>query len=175
MAVMLNELNVPARAQTGSDVFLRVLTKRAGKIKGEVTSPGHEEDIAVLRWQWGLTASSAIGSTQATGRRSYTALTVHKRIDSSTTALMSALATNDEVKEAKLIMRKAGGEQNDYFLITLKAARISGVTHSTDAEGETAEVVSIVFTKVEVEYKPQKTTGIKGGSMTFTDELVESA
>jgi type VI secretion system secreted protein Hcp len=175
MAVMLNELNVPVRGQGGSDVFLRVQTKRAGKVKGEATSPGHEEDIIVDRWQWGLTASSAIGNTQATARRSYSALTIHKRIDSSTTALMSALATNDEVKEAKLTMRKAGGDQQDYFTITLKAARISGVTHSTGNDGETTETVAIVFTKVEVEYKPQKSTGIKGGSMTFTDELVESA
>ena len=37
-----------------------------------------------------------------------------------------ALATNDEIKEAKLTMRKPGSEQVDYFLITLNNARCRG-------------------------------------------------
>lgn len=95
---------------SAADVFLHVQTKRAGKIKGEAISPGHVDDIAVTAWQWGLSASSALGHSQATARRSYTALTIHKQIDAATTPLMSALATNDEVKEARLTMRRAGGE-----------------------------------------------------------------
>jgi hypothetical protein len=35
--------------------------------------------------------------------------------------------------------------------------------------------VAIAFTKVEVEYKPQKGTGLRSGSTTFTDELVNNA
>ncbi|WP_395700758.1 Hcp family type VI secretion system effector [Aquabacterium sp.] len=161
--------------QSSSDIYLHVQTKRAGKIKGEATMTGHEDDIVITSWQWGLSASSAIGSTQATGRRSYTALTVQKSIDTSTTGLMSALATNDLVKEARLTMRKAGGTQEDYFILTLKDARITGVAHVTAADGGTTENVSIMFTKVDVEYRPQKASGGKGGSFSFTDELVESA
>lgn len=175
MPVVMPELTASAGGGSSSDIYLSVQTKRAGKIKGECTIAGHEEDIAITSWQWGLAAASAIGSTQATGRRSYTALTVVKSIDQSTTALMSALATNDMVKEAKLTMRKSGGEQEDYFLITLKDARITGVSHVTSADGLTTETVSIMFTKVEVEYRPQKTSGGRGGSTTFTDELVQNA
>jgi type VI secretion system secreted protein Hcp len=167
--------NSPAPGGAAADIFLHLQTKRAGKAKGEATNPGHEDDIVVLGWQWGLAASSAIGSAQATGRRSYTAMTVRKSIDRATTALMSALATNDEVKEARLTMRRAGGAQEDFFKITLKGARIAKVEHLTDADGTTHETIGIVFTKVEVEYNPQLASGLRSGSTTFSDEIAPDA
>lgn len=154
-----------------ADCFLHVQTKRAGKIKGEASSPGHVDDIVVSGWSWGLQAGSALGDTQATARRSYSALTVHKHVDSATTALMSALANNDEVKEAKLSLRRAGGEQEDFFVITLKAARITSVQHSGADDGGTRETLTIAFTEVEVEYRTQKSSGIRGGTFSFTDSL----
>jgi len=163
-----------AAAGSGADTFLHVQTKRAGKVKGEATESGHADDIHVVGWQWGLTAGSAVGHTQATSRRSYSALTVYKQIDAATTALMSALATNDEVKEAKLTMRRAGGSQEDFFIVTLQQARITSVQHTGEADGTTRETLTIAFTKVEVEYRPQKTSGGRGGSMVFNDELVQN-
>jgi type VI secretion system secreted protein Hcp len=153
------------------DVFLSVQAKRAGKIKGEARSPGHTDDIVVSGWRWGLSVSASVGMTRETSLRSYTALTVMKGIDSATTALMSALATNDEIKEAKLTMRRAGGEQEDFFLITLKDARIAGLQHEADDQGDTQETVTISFTQVEVEYRGQRASGGRGASSIFTDSL----
>ena len=110
-------------AGAGSDMFLHVQAKRAGKIKGEARQLGHEDDIIVRGWRWSVSQASALGSTQALSRRSYSALTVIKGIDHATTGLMAALATNDEIKEARLSMRKAGGEQEVYFVIRLEGAR----------------------------------------------------
>jgi type VI secretion system secreted protein Hcp len=163
--------SAPVAGGNAADVFLHVQTARAGKVKGEATDPKHSDDIQVTGWQWGLTASSALGSTQATSRRSYTALTVNKRVDQATTALMSALATNDAVKEAKLTLRRAGGDQEPFLIITLKEARITSLQHQGDGDGETRETVTFAFNKVEVEYRPQKASGGRGGSTTFTDEL----
>src|SRR6476659_7686172 len=118
-------LPVPPTSPAGSDVFLRVQTKRAGRVKGEATAPDHENDIVVSAWNWGMSAGSAIGSGKATARRSYKHLTVFKAIDAASTSLMSALATNDEVKEARLAMRRAGEEQVDFFTITLGGARVA--------------------------------------------------
>lgn len=163
----------PGVATSAADIFLHVQTRRAGKIKGEATAENHEDDIVVSGWQWSLAASSALGSTQATGRRSYSALTVFKRIDQATTGLMSALATNDAVKEARLTMRRAGGEQEAFFTVTLKEARITSLNHVAEPNGDTRETVTIAFTKVEVEYRPQKASGGRSGSQMFTDELLE--
>jgi type VI secretion system secreted protein Hcp len=158
----------------GADVFLHLQTRRAGKVKGEAANEGHVDDIVVSGWHWGLSASSALGSTQATSRRSYSALTVVKHIDQATTALMAALATNDEVKEARLTMRRAGGSQEDYFTIKLQSARITSLQHECGDDGSTRETLTIAFTRVDVEYRPQRSTGLRAGATSFSDELPQN-
>jgi type VI secretion system secreted protein Hcp len=155
----------------GADMFLHVHSAKAGKIKGESTVPSNLEDILVHGWNWGLQANSAMGSTESLSRRSYSALTVLKRIDRATTGLMAALVQNALIKEAKLTMRRAGGDQQAYFVITLIGARISRLDHTTGADGTTVESVGISFTKLEVEYTPQQGTGLRGGSTSFADDL----
>jgi type VI secretion system secreted protein Hcp len=155
----------------GADMFLHIQSARAGKIKGESSTPGHLDDIIVHGWGWGVHAASAIGNTEQLSRRAYKPLTILKRIDRATTGLMSALTTNADIKEAKLTMRRAGGDQQAYYVITLGAARVSRVDHSTDANGNTVEVVEILFAKVEVEYTPQQAIGLRGGATSFTDEI----
>ena len=162
----------PNPASDGSDIFLHVQTKRAGKIKGEASAPDHENDIVVASWAWGMSAGSAVGSGKATARRTYKHLTICKRIDSASTALMSALATNDEVKEARLAMRRAGGEQVDYFAIVLGGARVVGIDLDVDAAGTPIERVQFSFTKVDVEYRRQEGSGQAGGSSLFSDEVL---
>jgi type VI secretion system secreted protein Hcp len=161
-------------AFVSGDIFLSVQTKRGGKVKGEAAAPGHEDEINVSSWRWGAQASSSLGATAATARRSYSGLTVVKAIDSASTSLLSALATNDEVKEAVLTMRKSGGEMHDYFLLTLKEARVTQIEHSTNEHGDTSESVTFAFRKVEVEYRRQEKSGGRGASNVFTDEIVPS-
>ncbi len=155
-----------------SDIFLHLQTRRAGKIKGEAKSAGHVDDILVQSWMWGVSSSAAIGSIRANARRSYTALTLFKTIDVATTALMSALVTNDEVKEARLTMRKSGGDPLDYFTILLAGARLQQVSHEVSASGEAQERVEIVFTKVDVEYKQQDANGRLVTNVSFADEIL---
>ena len=97
-----------------------------------------------------------------------------KRLDSSSTSLMSALATNDEVKELKLSLRKPGVGQEDFFTITLAGARVVGVDLDFDAGGEAVERASFAFTKIDVEYRVQGADGILGAASTFTDELLSA-
>lgn len=171
MPLIIDELSGTVGGNA-SDICLFVQTKRAGKVAGESVAIGHEDEIRLRGWSWGMAAGSAMGSTQATGRRSYKALTVVKSIDAATTPLMSALATNDEVKEARLSMRKAGGDQNDYFVVTLNGARVASIDHVVGADGATTESVSFTFTKVRVEYFPQQGSGLRGGAKSFEDEYL---
>lgn len=157
-----------------SDIFLHLQARRAGKIKGESRTAGHEDDIQVLSWGWSVSSSSAVGSTQANARRSYSSLSLVKGIDVSTTSLMSALATNDEIREARLSMRKSGGDPLDYFTIRLAGARIESVTHAVSASGEAQERLEIVFTKVDVEYKQQDAAGRLLTNTSFADEILSA-
>jgi type VI secretion system secreted protein Hcp len=162
----------PTPAAAGGDIFLHVQTKRAGKIKGEASASEHEDDIVIASWNWGLSAGSALGSGKATARRSYKHLTVFKAIDSASTALMSALATNDEVKEARLAMRKAGEGQVDFFTIVLGGARVSAIEIDVDDRGTPVERVEFAFTKVEVDYRRQEGSGQAGATSSFMDEVL---
>jgi type VI secretion system secreted protein Hcp len=173
---MRGRMNMPAAPaqapQGGIDVFLSVQTKRAGKLKGESHATSHTGEIVVHGWSWGVSSSSALGSSQATGRRTYKNLVVSKRIDSSTTALMSVLATNDEVKEAKLSMRKAGEGQLDFFTITLSQARVSAFDIECGENGDAIERVTFAFNKVQVDYELQQGSGQRGGGTSFNDEIL---
>ena len=161
-------------AASDADMFLHVQTKRAGKIKGEVTTEGHVDDIEVRSWTWGVAASTAIGSTAATGRRQYKHLVIVKGIDSASTGLLSALTTNDEVKEAKLTLRKAGGDALDYYIMTLAGARVVTVDLDVDENGAPTETVGLAFTKIDVEYKRQQGSGLSGASTSFSDEVLSA-
>lgn len=154
-----------------NDIYLHIQTKRAGKLKGESIAPGHTDDIIVRHWTWGVMAQAAMGQVQATARRSYKNLVVVKYADTASTGLLSALATNDEVKEAKLTMRRSGTGQQDFYKLTLKNARITSVDIDTDEESNVRETITLAFTKVEVEYNPQQVSGAKGASFIFMDEV----
>lgn len=156
----------------GSDIFLKIKAKKAGEIKGEVTDKDHAGEIQINTMTWSVKAASAIGSTQATGRRSYTGLTVTKAIDAASTRLMNMLINNDEIKEAVLSVRKAGGTQGDYFVITLNAARVVNVTQDVDSNGLPFETVVINFTKVKAEYRDQSGAGSLAATSTFEDEIL---
>ncbi|MGC3987163.1 MAG: type VI secretion system tube protein Hcp [Pseudorhodoferax sp.] len=173
MPLRIAELDTAAGGRdVASDLFLSVQTKRAGKVKGEVTTAGHEEEIQLLRWNWGVSANTAIGSTERTARRAYRQLVVTKGIDAASTALLSALATNDEIKEAVLTMRKAGGEALDYFTMTLESARVVAVDIEVGDDGRPVERVSIAFTKIGIAYQPQQSAGLGSGTFSFDDEVL---
>ncbi len=165
----------PAGPVSDSDSFLHVQTRRAGKIKGESLTTGHVDDIEVRSWSWGVASASAIGSTAATARRQYKHLVIVKGIDSASTALCAALVTNDEVKEAKLTLRKAGGDALDYYTMTLSQARIVKIDLDVDEHGSPLETVGIAFAKIDVEYKRQQGTGISGAATSFSDEVVSTS
>jgi type VI secretion system secreted protein Hcp len=160
----------PASA-AGTDMYLDLTLKRAGKAKGESVAAGHKDDIVVVGFGWGVGAAGDAVAALSTGRRSYRHLVILKRLDTASTALMSAVATNDEVRSAKLSLRKAGGEQEDFFSITLEKARVVAYDVDTDGTGEPIEKVTLAFQKVAAEYRVQSATGQMGASHSFTDDL----
>ena len=145
-------------------VYLHVQSRRAGKIKGEAKAPGHVDEIEVTAWQWGAQASAAMNGTASMSRSqcAYRALTICKRLDTATTALMWALARNDELREVRLTMRRpvsSDGVQEDVFTIMLSDARVVALDHGAAADGSTREVVALESKVVQTQYqsgKPRK-------------------
>ena len=68
-------------------------------------------------------------------------------------------------------MRKAGGEQRDFFTITLNSARVTAIELDCNDRGEVVEQISFSFNKLQVDYEAQASSGHRAASTTFNDEI----
>jgi len=157
------------------DMFLKIDGSRQGAIKGEAQDAGHIDEIDVLGWKWGMEGNLIHG--QATAKTTVRELKISKRVDKATTALMSALRSNEPIRKAVLTVRKAGGANPvEYYTISMEKGRITAVIQQSDDAGDTTalnEEVSIAFSKVAVEYKPQGGEGLGRGGTMFEMDLFE--
>lgn len=157
------------------DMFLSVKGARAGVINGESEDGAHPKEIEVLAWSWGMNQRlSPGGGTTATGRASIHELRITKSVDTATTALMSALRSNEEISSAILTVRKAGTKPLEFLKITLGDARVSSI----EIEGGVppgsigiVEVVTFAFNKINIDYIGQGKDGQSLGSRNFQDEF----
>ena len=156
------------------DMFLSVDGRKTGVIKGGSIDTKRAGEIDVLGFSWGMKAPSAVGGISATGRRTLLELRIRKGVDSASTALMSVMSTNELIKKAVLTVRKAGGEQIDYFSITIERGRITSLEVSAQDSPKVTEELSIAFEKIAVEYFEQDAKGGRKGGSTFSDEVMSA-
>jgi type VI secretion system secreted protein Hcp len=173
-------MSLPDPVPSGSlgsqaDAYLAVVGKKQGPLKGECDAPGHEDEIGVIAWHWSVTAPTAAGTGQATGRRVYDMLKVDKHVDAASTRLLNALAFNEELKSVTLNLRKAGVDEEDFFTIKLELARVVGSELRSSPSGGLYESVDFAFRKIQIDYHPQKSSGQRGAATSFSDELDDLA
>jgi len=154
-------------------MFLSVTGAKSGQIAGEAHDQKHKNEIEVLGWSWGIQGKSSLGGGQATGKATMRELRITKRFDKSSTALMSALRSNEAIKKAILTLRKTGKTPLEYLTITIENGRVMSL--DLDA-GDTAnsptliERVTFSFNKITVDYTPQGPDGQSLGGTSFEDE-----
>ena len=156
------------------DMFLLVKGARCGLIKGEAQDDAHKGEIEVLRWSWGMQAKTSLGGGVATGKASMNDLKVVKRVDSASTALMSALRSNESIQKAVLTLRKSGKTALEYLKITIEQGRVTALTlEGGDDEGgaDVVEHVTFSFNKITVDYVPQGKDGQAMGGTQFSDQF----
>jgi type VI secretion system secreted protein Hcp len=148
-------------------------------IKGESADKarGTEGDIDVLAWSWGMSQSGTthMGSGGGAGKANFQDLSFTKYVDSSTNALMIALAKGSHIPEVKLLARKAGEGQKRYIEITMKEVLVSSIsTGGSGGEDRLTENVTLNFGKVSFAYTPQDSKGTVAGDKTFTWDIAEN-
>ncbi len=144
-------------------------------IKGETKDKtyGSKNGIDILAWSWGLSNSGSahMGPGQGSGKSSFQDISVTKYVDLASAKLMYCCATGTHLKEADLIVRKAGGTPLEYVTIKLKDLLVSSYsTGGSGGEDKLTENVSLNFATVEIEYKTQDATGKEGkekGNFTY--------
>jgi type VI secretion system secreted protein Hcp len=163
----------PSNVELGAgDMFFKVKGAKHGDINGEAQDQKHKNEIEVLSWSWGMQGKPSLGGGSASGKATMRELRIVKKVDKASTALMSALRTNELIKEATLTLRKIGTSKLEYFKIKIEDGRVMSLdVEAGDKDGKPAlyERVSFSFNKISVEYTPQGGDGMPQGSTTFED------
>ena len=157
-----------------ADMYLRVEGARQGQIKGEATDSAHADEIEVSGWSWGMDGNGAAFGARSS-HTTLQELVVRKPVDRASTGLMSALRSNEVIKKAVLTVRKAGGLASVPFLtITVEKARVIShrLSNVVDDAPELTEEIRLAFYKVQVEYRPQDSSGAGSGVNTFETEVL---
>ena len=170
--------NGTSKQPGAGDMFFKVKGAKHGQITGEALDDKHKGEIEVLSWSWGMQGKSALGGGAATGKATMRELRIVKKVDKASTALMSALRTNEVIKEGILTLRKTGTSKIEYFKITIQDGRVMSLdVEAGDDSGSATllERVSFSFNKIAVEYTPQGGDGMPQGATTFEDQWGEGS
>lgn len=139
------------------DYFLKV-----DGIDGESSDSKHKNEIEVESWSWGETQTGTHGAGGGGGAGKVAMQDFHfvMRVNKASPKLMLACATGEHIKVAKLTCRKAGGEQQEYMVVTMSDLLVSSYqTGGAASDSVPIDQISLNFGKIEYEYKPQKADG----------------
>jgi len=147
------------------DIFLKL-----DGIEGESEDSKHKNEIMLETFSWGVSNATSFshGGGGGVGKVQMQDIHFTKTTDKSSTKLFMACANGEHIKTATLTFRKAGKEQQEYMKIKLSDVMVSSMTFQDHSAGSTLshESVAIAYSKIEVEYSPQKADGTLGASDT---------
>jgi type VI secretion system secreted protein Hcp len=144
-------------AYASSDFFLKI-----DGINGESNDDKHKGEIDIQSFSWGVSnaGSMASGGGAGAGKASFQDFHFTKTIDKSSPLLFQAMATGEHIKEAKLMVRKAGSTPVEYLTITLSDILVSSISASGNSNDQAPiEELSLNFSKIEMEYQPIDASG----------------
>ena len=150
------------------DIFAKL-----GDIKGESLDAKHKDEIEVLSYSWGVANTGAGGGTggSGTGKATFQDLVIVHNIDKATPRLLEACAKGMHIKEATITHRKAGKGQQEFLIVKLNDVLVASVVHGGTTDGPGSETVSLSFSKVDLEYRPQNPNGTLDPGIRFKYDL----
>jgi type VI secretion system secreted protein Hcp len=145
------------------DIFAKI-----GDIKGESLDSKHKDEIDVQSFSWGVsqTGTLAHGGGGGEGKAQFNDFNFTTNVSKASPLLFLACATGEHIKDAQIVVRKAGKEQQEYLILKMTDVLIS--SYQTGGQGESIPLdqVSMAFAKVEFTYKPQKADGSLDAAIT---------
>jgi type VI secretion system secreted protein Hcp len=156
------------------DIFLKI-----NGIDGESADATHKGEIEVLSWSWEVAQQSNmhLGSGGGAGRATVKDLEFVHYIDRATPNLTQYCLTGKHIDEAKLVVRKAGGNPLEYIKFTMNDVLVTYVSPSgvSDSESRPTEMVRLSFSRIKQEYVVQNAQGGSGGAITATFDIKRNA
>jgi type VI secretion system secreted protein Hcp len=140
------------------DYFLKI-----EGIPGESADAKHKSEIDIESWSWGENNSGnmAHGGGGGAGKVSMQDFNFVMRENKASPLLMLACAQGQHIKSAQLTCRKAGTDQQEFLTIKFTDLLVSSFQTGGSAHGDVVPVdqISLNFSRIEYEYKPQKADG----------------
>jgi type VI secretion system secreted protein Hcp len=140
------------------DYFLKI-----EGVQGESTDDKHKNEIDVESWSWGESNAGTFSTGGGGGAGKVSMQDFHfvMKMNKATPKLMLACASGEHIKKAELVCRKAGKEQQEYLKIVLSDVLVSSYQTGGSAGSSVVPMdqISLNFSKIEFEYKPQKADG----------------
>jgi len=146
------------------DYFLKI-----DGVEGESQDHKHKSEIEIESFSWGAvqTGTSSHGGGMGAGKVQMQDFHFVMRVNKASPKLMLLCASGTHVKNAILVARKAGKDQQEYLKVTFTDLLVS--SYQTGGSGGTGVVpmdqISLNFSKVEIEYKEQKADGTLSGAI----------
>ncbi|HKZ03363.1 MAG TPA: type VI secretion system tube protein Hcp [Pyrinomonadaceae bacterium] len=131
-------------------------------IEGESTDSKHKNEISVESWSWGETQSGthSFGGGGGAGKVQMQDFHFVMRHNKASPKLFLACATGEHIPEALLTCRKAGGEQEEFLIVTMSDVLVSSYqTGGSAGDVIPTDQISINFSKIQFKYGLQDEKG----------------
>ena len=142
------------------DVFMKI-----DGIEGEAQQKGHEGEIDVLDWSWGLSQSGTmhIGGGSGTGKAQVQDLSFTKWTDSTTPDLIRAVFNGNHFARVILTVSRADTQGSEFYKMTMEKVLVTSVsTGGSGGEDRLTETVTLNFANVCISYQPTNRDGSPG-------------
>lgn len=139
-------------------------------IPGESRKKGHENQIEITSWAFGMDQQASVGHGHGSGagRVSVRDMTLTKNICKADAALMQHCCSGKHIPEITLYCEKAGGETTvEYVKIVMKQVLVTNHTVSGALGSDVVSIdVSLNFAEYVATYTQQAADGSAGAATT---------
>jgi type VI secretion system secreted protein Hcp len=139
------------------DYFLKI-----DGISGESTDAKHKNEIQLESFSWGETnpGTAGQGGGGGAGKVQMQDLAFTMTVNKASPKLFLACATGKHIKQAVLTARRAGKAQQEFLVFKFTDIVVTSYQTAGAALDEIpVDQVSLGFSKIELDYRPQKPDG----------------
>lgn len=136
-------------------------------IEGESTVRGHEREIEVMSYAWGV-ENAAVTTRPGIANPSFQNLQVIASASKAGPTLMLQCATGQMIRRAILTGVRTGSEkpQDAFMKVTLgEVVIVQYHTAASAGDGARTDTIGLKFEKIEVEYREMRPDGTLGGTV----------